>query len=102
MDCGNTAFGQGTQLTEQSFGSTGISGDQSASVTPCSGSYSLTQLAVLKLPSLAVAGFESNLSYPPPPGGGGGSVPEPATAALFGVGLSWVGFARLRGQRIAI
>ena len=103
MDCGNTAFGQGTQLTAQSFASTGISGNQSASVAACSGSYSLTQLAVLNLPSLAVAGFQSNLSDPPSGGGGGGSVPEPATAALLSVGLlSWVGFARLRGQRVAI
>lgn len=85
MDCGNTAFGQTTQLTSQAFTGSAFSGGQDAFVSSCPGNYSLTQLASLTLPGGAIYSGDSNLS-----------VPEPSTIALFGAGLLGLGFALRR------
>jgi len=85
MDCGNTAFGTGTELTSQTFTGSSFSGNQNAYATSCLGNYSLTQLASLTLPGGAIYSGDSNLS-----------VPEPSTIALFGAGLLGLGFAMRR------
>jgi hypothetical protein len=82
MDCGNTAFGQSTSLTSQSFSGNAFSGSQSADVSACAGNYSLTQLAVLQLPGGSIFSGDALLA-----------VPEPSTLALFGAGLLGLGFA---------
>ena len=100
MDCGNAAFAETTQLTAQSFNTATISGNASKTVNTCTGSYSLTQVALLSMPAFAVSGFTSNLSDPP---SGSGSVPEPATATLFaGALLGWLGFDWMRRRQRAI
>src|SRR5579864_1474303 len=85
MDCGNTPFGTGTELTSQTFTGSSFSGGQDAFVSSCSGNYSLTQLASLTLPGGSIYSGDSHLA-----------VPEPATIALFGAGLIGFGFALRR------
>ena len=88
MDCTNTAFGQGTLLTSQTFSGSFFSGGQDAYAASCGGAYSLTQIASLTLPGGAMYSGDSNLA-----------VPEPSTIALFGAGLIGLGFALRRKGR---
>ena len=88
MDCTNTAWGQGTLLTSQTFSGSYFSGGQDAYVANCGGAYSLTQIASLTLPGGGMYSGDSNLS-----------VPEPSTIALFGAGLLGLGFALRRKGR---
>jgi len=86
LDCGNSAFGTGTHLTSQSFGSGAFSGEASADASVCDGSYSLTQIETI---NLAAGGFYSGDSTL--------AVPEPSTLATFGAGVLFLfGFGWLR------
>lgn len=88
MDCGDAAFGTGTQLTSQSFSGPSFSGNASADATSCGHAYSLTQLISLQMPGGAQFSGDSSLA-----------VPEPSTIALFGAGLIGLGFALRRKGR---
>jgi len=81
MDCSDTAFGTGTKLTDQTFGTGAFSGTPQDFATTCSGAYSLTQIATLTMPGGGLFSGDSSLS-----------IPEPSTLALFGVGLLGLGF----------
>jgi PEP-CTERM motif len=76
MDCGNGAFGQGTALTHQAFGSNPFSGTGVANVAACSGNFSLTEVVTLSLAAGQISSFDSELK-----------IPEPATLVLLGAGI---------------
>jgi hypothetical protein len=90
LDCGNSAFGETTQLTSQTLTGNPFSGGASTNVNGCQGNYSVTQVAVLTLPGGAIFSGDSMLA-----------VPEPSTAAIFGIGLLGLGLALRRKTNAA-
>lgn len=90
LDCGNNAFGETTHLTSQTLSGNPFSGSANAFVNGCQGNYSVTQVAVLTLPGGAIFSGDSMLA-----------VPEPSTAAIFGIGLLGLGLALRRKTKAA-
>lgn len=82
----NTAFGQGTELTSQSFSSGPFSGSAGTSLTAL-GLYSLTMLVTISHDGQPwqASSFDATIH-----------VPEPSTIALLGAGLLVIGFAARR------
>jgi hypothetical protein len=90
LDCGNKAFGETTHLTSQTLTGNPFSGSANTFVNGCQGNYSVTQVAVLTLPGGAIFSGDSMLA-----------VPEPSTAAIFGIGLLGLGLALRRKTKAA-
>lgn len=91
LDCSDTAFGQGTQLTSQTFSSSPFSGSSSGQGA-CNGTYSMTEIASLHLGQGGFYSGDSTLA-----------VPEPATIASFGAGLlGLMGFGWLRRRKTMV